>query len=397
MDKDVKRKIDVKHFDQWTLFLGTKCRFFNFGRLLPAFWLLFAVSSLYSWQAYELYDTGSKGAGLGGAFSAEADDLSAIYWNPAALAYQKKPAIELQFNLLNFTISTLQTGTRASVNYIPSLLAVGLPISDDFKMALGYFTPFNRDFSDLKYVVYSFGPAVSWRLPIKESPFNRLYAGLRGSFDLANADEKYGYGGSGAVSLLWMQTAVSIGVTYQSSIFLYWPEKENLVNVSETLPDILRFGVFLPIKRYVISLKKNKNAIEQLSITEDYSSLSFELSYEGWPAVRYVGSGGDVSFPESAFKPLLNGAIGYQFQDTIIGGLWRLAVKTKTLYTDSVAGIENRQVLLCLGVGVFAREMFRFDFALQDSTLMSYLFNTNLRYVSFYISVRFLPGTIFSR
>ena len=51
--------------------------------------VVFALLPSLSWGAgFALFEAGNKALGMGGAFTAVADDPSAMFWNPAGMAFQ---------------------------------------------------------------------------------------------------------------------------------------------------------------------------------------------------------------------------------------------------------------------------------------------------------------------
>lgn len=60
--------------------------------------LLFSVSLKGEWEPFDIYRCGAKGLGTGAAFTAIADDVSAIYYNPAGLVQIKTFALFYTFD-----------------------------------------------------------------------------------------------------------------------------------------------------------------------------------------------------------------------------------------------------------------------------------------------------------
>jgi hypothetical protein len=86
------------------------------GLLLPLF-----TPSIAEPQTYEV--VGTRAAGMGGAFVAVADDASAIYWNPAAMATGAFFSLALDRNSVAATPDTgLQAGSQSA-----TFVALGVP------------------------------------------------------------------------------------------------------------------------------------------------------------------------------------------------------------------------------------------------------------------------------
>ena len=353
-------------------------------RLLYAV-LLFLPSWLFSWQAYEFCDVGTKAAGLGTAFSAEADDLSALYWNPAALIRQDRLTVEGQFNLLSFSLGTLAKTRRVTLNYIPTLLAVSVPSQGPLYLTVGQYSPFIRN-TQSDYSVHGVGPALAWRITPS------LSVGGRGMVNLGVNHDDLGYGGSGGVSVLWRSRFVHTSLAYQTPVWLYWPRQGPFDGVSETFPDMLRWSLYLPFERYRVKKKGRKYDFEEV-----FTYVSLEIWYEGWPHVRYTADTRSLPLPAAVLTSRFNGALGWQFQDPFISGLWRVGLRSRTFFANSETGDEYKQYELSLGLGVFAQKTYRFDFAIQDTYLLSYMLPANRQNLALYVSVRALWREQFSR
>ena len=93
-----------------------------------------------------LNGVGSKAIAMGGAFIGQADDYSAIFWNPAGLVQMKKPSLSF------FVTDLIPTGTYAFPTYgidaqskasmYPSgALAYFKPIGEKLVIGLGAYVP----------------------------------------------------------------------------------------------------------------------------------------------------------------------------------------------------------------------------------------------------------------
>lgn len=65
--------------------------------------ILFALSALFGMPAHAMFDdlgSGARGPGMGNAFTAVADDVSALYYNPAGLGLLRRPEMTASHSLL---------------------------------------------------------------------------------------------------------------------------------------------------------------------------------------------------------------------------------------------------------------------------------------------------------
>jgi long-chain fatty acid transport protein len=98
---------------------------------------------------YQLNEQGARAVGMGGAFVARASDPSAIYFNPAGLAFQKGINVLGGINLIMpsikftgaLTQQPVETSTKSKV-FTPINLYGSYQISDDIVVGLGIFNPF---------------------------------------------------------------------------------------------------------------------------------------------------------------------------------------------------------------------------------------------------------------
>lgn len=100
---------------------------------------------------FELFAQGAKAAGMAGAFAAQADDPTALYYNPGGLALSpKKVSVglvptalnESQFQGLAPGRGAGTTGEQEAFRTFPAHLYAVKPLSPDLKLALGTYSPF---------------------------------------------------------------------------------------------------------------------------------------------------------------------------------------------------------------------------------------------------------------
>ncbi|HVN47284.1 MAG TPA: outer membrane protein transport protein [Bacteroidota bacterium] len=103
-------------------------------------------SSLALSGGYQLNEHGARAVGIGGAFVAQASDPSAIYFNPAGLAFQQGTNIYAggTFVIPSNTYKTpggVETSTQSQLFFPPSVYGT-YAINDKMVVGLGVFTPY---------------------------------------------------------------------------------------------------------------------------------------------------------------------------------------------------------------------------------------------------------------
>ena len=182
---------------------------------------------------------GSRALGMGGAFTAIADDGSCIYYNPAGMSQIDGTDIEAGISLIFPKIKyempngAVQTSTKSAFG--PTLFAVH-GLTDKLSLGFGVYSPYARDaeFSDdlpngflsqrAKMVRTDLSPVVSYKLTEQIS----AGIGLIGSYGVIDqsipagpalriTDKSDGFGLGGIAGLLWkINEYVKLGGTYRS-------------------------------------------------------------------------------------------------------------------------------------------------------------------------------------
>jgi long-chain fatty acid transport protein len=98
---------------------------------------------------FSFHEVGARAAALGGAFTGKADDISAIFYNPAGLAFLKgvslKTNLALAKRTIDATMPTLGTTFRSSpTEYLQNIFVAWQPVKR-VGLGLGYFSPYNFD------------------------------------------------------------------------------------------------------------------------------------------------------------------------------------------------------------------------------------------------------------
>ncbi|MFC2149611.1 OmpP1/FadL family transporter [Candidatus Auribacterota bacterium] len=206
---------------------------------------------------------GARAVGMGGAFTAVADDGSAVYYNPAGMSQIDGTEIdngitfvfpELKYKQLN---GKTQKSTRST--YGPTLFAVH-SFSDKFSLGLGLYSPFARisKFDDdlasgfrsqkAKMQRIDISPVFSYTLipglSIGGGPiisYSKLYQSIPLGPILRIKDESDGVGAGGIVGVLWEANKyVNVGATYRSRVTVrHDGERKMILGGSEERSDAI--------------------------------------------------------------------------------------------------------------------------------------------------------------
>jgi len=114
---------------------------------------LLLVPTMASGAGFALFEHGNRAMGMGGAFTAVADDPSAMFWNPAGLAFQNDEGVRFMGGVTFITATQdfygdspypgegYATSQKSQMFYPPHFYLV-LPIGDRMTLAGGMYTPF---------------------------------------------------------------------------------------------------------------------------------------------------------------------------------------------------------------------------------------------------------------
>lgn len=125
----------------------------NRWRVLSAVVVVLAVPGL-SWGAgFALFEHGNRGMAMGGAFTAVADDPSALFWNPAGIVFQQDKGVQLMagFTLINGPQDFYGDSPYPGAGYVtsqedqwfyPPHAYLVLPVGDRVSLGFGMMAPF---------------------------------------------------------------------------------------------------------------------------------------------------------------------------------------------------------------------------------------------------------------
>lgn len=126
-------------------------RSFSRIRLLVSAAML-VVSGAAFGSGFSIFEQGAKATGMAGAFAATADDPSAIFYNVAGIAQQRRAAFMLGGTAINFAnqftgdprdpLTAGTTGHYRAHTFVPPNAYFVLPVGGNLSFGLGVFTPF---------------------------------------------------------------------------------------------------------------------------------------------------------------------------------------------------------------------------------------------------------------
>ena len=121
------------------------------SKIIPVLLVVFVLLSATDVNAtgYRLYEIGAKAAMLAGAFTGSADNTSAIYYNPAGVAFQNGLGFRLNviyFDLKHSAYVPDEDATYNSANgQLRGSLFVAYTFIDRISIGVGYFQPYSME------------------------------------------------------------------------------------------------------------------------------------------------------------------------------------------------------------------------------------------------------------
>lgn len=207
--KKTTKKITVK-----TGYIANKVLFYFLICIIPFISAFPAEAQGESFYTYYNYSLGTRAMGMGNAFTAAADDLSAIFWNPAAIAEFKYP--ELYINYRSDSVyeyletETLDTGTDS--HYYDSNLDMSLKNINFLAVSVpAHFWDTKWHFAVSYYRLQPWG--------MKGRAMDTITSAIDDSTPFSvNTYDIQGEGGFDVLGLsaaFWLNDYFSLGVTYQ--------------------------------------------------------------------------------------------------------------------------------------------------------------------------------------
>src|SRR4030042_3981406 len=121
------------------------------SKILMTYGVFFLLISYAMGSGFSLFEQGNKASAMAGAFTATADDPSAIFYNPGGIAFLSGKQLYVNGNIYTFSCSFSGVdpfpGQGISEKYkdlsvfVPSVYYIH-PISDKFTAGVGFYSPF---------------------------------------------------------------------------------------------------------------------------------------------------------------------------------------------------------------------------------------------------------------
>jgi hypothetical protein len=333
--------------------------------------LILVIKNLFSlWQGYDIYRTGAKGLGCS-AFSAIANDSSAIYFNPSGLVQIRNLTIFYTLDA-QLKIESIERTIRPELKItydVPALLGFILPFKNNnynTTIGLSAYSLFQRKIPT-EFALYKFAPTIAFDL------FNNFTVGLSpglvystyvGKSSLGKWGFNLQFGG-----LLRLKSNIRIGLNY------YFKTKVKRYKDTQTFPDILTIGSALPLTEKII--------------------LGFDLEYQNWKGISEISDGIEQAPIENIKTGLfktIHPKIGVLFLEEKTGAHIRTGFLTDT-YIEYDVKSENykhkTQFLWSIGLGGYALKIVKVEATLVDSYLMHFINNDNNRIETIQITVEY--------
>ena len=125
----------------------------NRRRVLLVAAVVVAAPAMTWGSGFSLFEVGSRAGAMAGAFTAVADDPSALFWNPAGMAFQTDEGTQLMFGtILVMPEQTVYgespypgegyTATQIEQVFPPIHLYLGIPVNERLELSFSVYNPF---------------------------------------------------------------------------------------------------------------------------------------------------------------------------------------------------------------------------------------------------------------
>lgn len=271
------RRFSEVHFPaQFESFRRSSLRSFSkIGLLISA--AMLTVSGAAFGSGFGLFEQGAKATAMGGAFAATADDPSAIFYNVAGIAQQRRIAFMGGGTGINFSnefngdpndaFTSGATGHYVRHTFIPPNAYAIMPIGTNLTVGVGVFTPFGLRTNwqdpfigrfvsrDANIKTISVEPAIAWqtsdgRLAIGAgaeyrrarvilarnsgalNPFTQRFADVASTYLSSDWDHAWGYN----VGILYKPGTWRVGASYRASMKIDFTGRATITQIPSGNP-----------------------------------------------------------------------------------------------------------------------------------------------------------------
>lgn len=336
------------------------------------FLLLFIFREVNAlWISYDIYRSGAKGIGCGTAFTAIANDPSAIYFNPAGLVQIQNFSIfytldaQLKIESLGRTLRP-----ELKITYdVPALLGFLYPLKENkynTTFGLTAYSLFQRKIPS-EFAVYKFAPVIALEiihnLAIGLSP-GIVYSSYLGKTSLGS----WGY--NLQLGLLYkLKSNFRIGLNYYTKT----KAKDRLKSL--VFPDILNIGIASFISSRIIG--------------------GFDIEYQNWKGISHIEDGEEqapLSNIKTGLFKTIHPKIGLMILEEKTGAHIRTGFFTDTYitYIEKEGVYKHKtQLLWSIGLGGYALKIVKVEASLIDSYLMHFINKDNNSIETIQITVEY--------
>jgi long-chain fatty acid transport protein len=363
--------------------------------LLCATCVVLMAPTIASGAGFALFEHGNRGMAMGGAMTAVADDPSAMFWNPAGLAFQTDDGIQFVAGTTFITAGSQTfegespfpgdgyTAEQKSQIFYPAHAYLAVPISDRVSFGLSFLTPFglgtwwDEDHAgrfiskrvDLK--TFDLSPNIAFKLHDSIAfgigadymvstidltrnigfinPFNQQLADV-GQVHLYTDDYSSDGWGWHAGLLFKMPKGISLGVMYRSEVEVDFTGLGSFTQYATGYPE---FDALIASQ---IPFDENLPLVTNITFPEYWSvgvawtgetcTVSAQWGRMGWNSFQEL----PITFPED---PQFDEAVEQNYEDADqyrLGFEWRysehMAFQAGALYDNTPQPTESMSPLL---------------------------------------------------
>ncbi len=360
-------------------------------RILFLFSAFMLLSTQVFASGFAVKDQGTKAMGMANAFTAVADDASAAWYNPAALAFQDDSSLTVggqyviptvEYTSPAGVLSTMDKKNHLipfayiSYNHDDLPVTLGLAVNAPFGLSTDWtnsgapFDPLTGGITFSEIQMINLNPVVSYKLNDRLS----IAAGImyyklnKVAFDstiLTQHGNGDGWGGNAA--LFYRGDAFDVGVTYRSRVKVdvkgtatgigaFAPFGSTSVTTSITLPDMASVGVaFHPADDWLVSAQYdwvNWKTFDQLNFTRAAAIGPIGTSTivaENWKASNSFSVGAEWAYNEK-----MRARFGYAYEQTPVNDANfspRIADNNRHFFTVGYGYSMNEDTVIDLAYG----------------------------------------------